>query len=350
MGALALGLALLASGCIVGEEDDRRDPTTLHVSLDGDDAAGDGSAARPFRTVTGAVARAIAGDTIAVQPGAYETECVINPGNDSEICDHDQFPIRLLPRMTVIGNPDGHGADTILRSNTVRPMFICAQDARITGLTLDNLDSEEAVINCSSAFESDGASSVTGFVVTRNTIQGTGAASGYGILDAGDGTEIRDNRFSGHFIGIETNTNAMIRDNVVQNATEGIRVVYGAALLEGNTLSFNTIGLVIAGREFEANPDLGGGALGSVGGNTLSCNTGADIQNFNFSRPVHAAGNYWDHAPPEEATVAQTMPFPGLPAGTTFSQDILGNRGPEAQFTPMITDDAETVTAPCEPP
>lgn len=345
--AALVALALIVSGCIVSDEDTGRDPTTLYVSVDGDNDRGDGSAGDPFASVGGAVARAIPGDTIAVGPGEYETTCSGDSDNFGQVCDGDQFPIQLLRGMRVVGDPDAFGAATVIRSNTSRPMFLCAEDAVLTGLTLDNRDSEEAVITCSGEFGAGGTSGVTGFIVTRNTIRGANAASGYGILDDGDGTEISENRFTGHAIGIEAHANAIIRGNVVTGATEGVRLNNDSALMENNTITDNVVGIVISGAGFAATPDLGGGALGSAGGNTISCNIGADIQNFNFDTPIFATVNRWDHAPPDGMVASSTMTFRAIPAGTPAGQDILLNRSPDDIFALMLVDGAELAADAC---
>jgi hypothetical protein len=49
--------------------------------------------------------------------------------------------------------------------------------------------------------------------------------------------------------------------------------------------------------------DLGGGAGGSPGGNTLSCNTSADLV-YNDFGTLFAQNNRWDHVPPTEGLTA----------------------------------------------
>jgi hypothetical protein len=46
--------------------------------------------------------------------------------------------------------------------------------------------------------------------------------------------------------------------------------------------------------------DLGGGVMGSAGGNTFSCNTQNDL--WTNAKTLAAAGNDWDHIPPTTVT------------------------------------------------
>lgn len=45
--------------------------TTLYVAMDGDDTTGNGSETMPYRTISNAVAKAEAGDTVLINPGVY---------------------------------------------------------------------------------------------------------------------------------------------------------------------------------------------------------------------------------------------------------------------------------------
>ncbi|MGD1903780.1 MAG: DUF1565 domain-containing protein [Geitlerinemataceae cyanobacterium] len=70
----------------------------LYVNpVSGDDRTGDGSAARPFQTITQALELAQPGTIVRLAPGTYGAG--------------EQFPIVLRPEVTLLGDPDRFGAD-----------------------------------------------------------------------------------------------------------------------------------------------------------------------------------------------------------------------------------------------
>jgi hypothetical protein len=106
---------------------------------------------------------------------------------------------------------------------------------------------------------------------------------------AGSGTEIFFGSTGVYAVG---STNALVTGNVVTGNAIGLYNGGGASLkIESNVVTNNQFG-------FEGDytgADLGGGALGSAGLNTLSCNK----QNvWLTASALPAANNYWDHVPP----------------------------------------------------
>lgn len=99
----------------------------LHVSEIGDDATGDGSTARPYRSITRALEDASAGDMVRVHPGTYDQ-------SSGEI-----FPIEKTPGVGVIGDD----ADVCLVSGVPdQPVFrfppseLYSQQDPLEGLTI----------------------------------------------------------------------------------------------------------------------------------------------------------------------------------------------------------------------
>jgi hypothetical protein len=86
------------------------------------------------------------------------------------------------------------------------------------------------------------------------------------------------------------------------------------AKLEMNTVMLNRKGFTID----KAGADLGGGALGSTGGNVMSCNTFADLH-VEVAVAVSAIGNRWDHAPPSGNDVILAVGASAGYAGATLA-------------------------------
>jgi hypothetical protein len=96
----------------------------------------------------------------------------------------------------------------------------------------------------------------------------------------------------------------------------GFGHVGGTARVEYNVATSNAYG-------FESDTggaDYGGGALGSAGGNTVSCNSIADL--WVSTGGIAAANNFWDHVPPTISNVGpgggvDIYDFAGATAPTT---------------------------------
>jgi parallel beta-helix repeat protein len=266
------------AGAPDGARDARDEPCPVaHVYVDavhGLDTS-DGSAATPFKTITQAIAVAAANtciDTIYVSAGTYD---VING---------EVFPLRIPPNVALIGDeankglPDA-GAVFILGFGPVQPYF------RATILP------------------SSGAT-IAGFEITAPLAYpdpGEGYRHEVLLFGPTAGVTVRNNTI----VGLDTN---------LQNGTVGIYVRDSTNnLIVGNVLKGNTVGLFNGGTassKVESNvmtgnlfgvetdapgADLGGGAFGSAGLNTIACNE----QNLWTTAPTQPASNeYWDHVPP----------------------------------------------------
>jgi parallel beta-helix repeat protein len=104
---------------------------------------------------------------------------------------------------------------------------------------------------------------------------------------------VRNNTFTGAHVGVYVNgsQNALVTDNVLTGNNLGFGLVAGSARVERNVATNNTYGV----ESDVAGADYGGGALGSAGGNTISCN-GKDV--WVSVSDVAMANNFWDHVPP----------------------------------------------------
>jgi parallel beta-helix repeat protein len=114
-------------------------------------------------------------------------------------------------------------------------------------------------------------------LLERITATGSGGAAIY--LAGGSGDTIRDSVFTGNVTAI-----AFVQGG--QNS-----------LVENCTITGNNVGIELD----NSGQDLGGGALGSVGHNVISCNTTNDVWTNQFPTIV-AHDDYWDHVPPDTVT------------------------------------------------
>ena len=215
----------------------------------------------PFKTITMAAAMATtAGQTVKVLPGVYD-----NPGN-GEI-----FPIVINAGVSLIGDEAGKGNpggvnEVLIADGT----FTLNTGAVLAGFSVKGTG--QYVVHTTSG---------------QNTIRNNSMAPGSGgagvwITDGIGGHVITGNIITNTYMGIFQNPVAPAQFSRVEN-----NVLYGNQF----AVEMDGVGL-----------DLGGGITGSVGGNVLSCSVFADYWT-NVATTVNMANNYWDHAPPLEATV-----------------------------------------------
>jgi len=241
-----------------------------------------GTQALPFRTITHAMTVATtSGSTVQVEPGDYIE------------ASGEVFPITIPAGVLLIGdetNKGGGGTPTrILGGGPLPSPFPAGADAAvhpgagstIAGITITNNSGAPAthyglflsnstvtlrnntVTGATHAFgiyvgDSGGASPVPSInhVITGNKIvdNGPGAGSGLAFISGGVGSKVQDNVITGNGVGVEYDV---------------------------------------------AGGDLGGGSAGSLGRNTISCNTGIDLFTGGpTSRTIFATGNFWDHSNP----------------------------------------------------
>ncbi|MFQ5542731.1 MAG: DUF1565 domain-containing protein [Nitrospiria bacterium] len=129
-------------------------------------------------------------------------------------------------------------------------------------------------------------------------------------IQGGSGISVTGNVFSQRSLGsivpnstsilIEGSATPAIVNNAIWRNHIGILIRGQAnALIEGNEILGNERGIQV---EAFAVPDIGGGGLGSLGGNILSCNTSVDLLN-NTPGMLFAQSNQWDHESPERGSL-----------------------------------------------
>ena len=269
-------------------------PYDIYVDAqNGDDVTGDGSVNNPYKTITKGLSVAQPSDSVKVAPGTYD------------VANGEQFPLEVPYLVSLIGDPDTRGGGATptwikgyghLQAQAY--VTIAAQETcQITGFTITNDQS-------SGMFADDGywGLYVSGHMVriTRNTIRGNADLGAY------FGTPATACVFSDNFV----------RDNHVGVSFAGP----GVTKVEHNSIKRNWRGVSAADET-----DLGGGAAGSAGKNTITQNTHSDLYAFGpASSTLRARYNYWDHVPPTEYYGDYSDPWnppPPPPAGV----DILRN-------------------------
>jgi parallel beta-helix repeat protein len=264
----------------------------IYVAPNGTDAAGAGSQATPFRTITAALSsNPQPGTTIKLAQGTYSAET------------GEVFPLKLLPGVNIQGNSSTNGQDILIKGGGVfiSPTFakqniaiLAAKNAEISGITLTNsnargyalwVESSRNVKITNNTFintthdgvflTGDANATITSNLFTKNR------ASGISALGTSTG-EIRGNEFNdtGFGLSIGKNSQVQVIGNRIINNVDGIVISNVATpTLRGNLIANSKRnGLVILkDRSSQPNPDLGTAA--SPGLNIIKGNKDKDLQN-----------------------------------------------------------------------
>lgn len=226
-------------------------PYDYYVNATVGNDANAGTMAAPLKTITRAMFMAVAGNYVKVLPGLYD------------IANGEANPIVVPASVSVIGNETNKGGGstpTKFSGVDIQP----GAGALIAGLWGD--------IPASSGFNLDTSGNI---IIRNNTVTG----GTYGIMMA-NGTA--SNIIHGNILRYNTQRGIMGNNS----AGTGTRFEYN--VITNNLIGFEFSGFV---------GDLGGGALGSPGGNNISCNTSSDFWT-SVTGTILAQNNLWDHDPP----------------------------------------------------
>ncbi len=278
-------------------------PSVHYVDALSGNNSNPGTSLAPYKTITYAVSQP--GNTIYVAPGTYNEAL------------GEMFPIKIPAGINLIGNESGKGIESKVKGGNsgytgtgiIRnegPTLILGMGVVFTGFEYTTL-----------ILEND--STVAGFTITNpkpysgpntSAVQVPGSISG--IIS---GITIRNNTLTesigGAGVFIRTSnqggTGNIISGNTIVSNYFGIYNSFSNAVIkvENNLISRNKSGiLLMTHTDFGINVDLGGGSTGSVGNNTISCNTFHDLYaSVSNTVTLYAKNNHWDHIPP---TVAMT--------------------------------------------
>jgi Protein of unknown function (DUF1565) len=269
--------------------------TTIHVSASaGSDETGTGCIAKPFKSITRALTVATPGATVLVAPGIYDA------GNG------ELFPLNLPDSVALVGE---NWETTIIRGHSETAGYYEAIDISGSNSALRKFTLEQGVVISNmwdlavlvidpaenTTLDSIRVSERARYAVAR--VQGalnTTVADcrfvidddqrsnrGFEIVFDDVGTVLRNCTVSGFFTGLFFNSSS---DAKVENCT-----------IEGNEDGIELC--CLDSENSNPNPDLGGGARGSAGGNSIRNNLGHGLENGTVNT-VYAKFNTWSHHPP----------------------------------------------------
>ncbi len=313
--SFALVLMLLLSACGGGGGggggDDNTGPTTWFVSSQTGSDANPGTSDEPFRSITKALSLAQDGESVRVRSGSYGL------GNG------ETFPLVVPPGVSVIGNVLSRGKnvnvvgsgriDSALDpAHVIYATLVPSPNSRVAGLTLRNVTTHDA-------FESRDvtiAAAHSGAVINACRIE-EGEDSAIRVMNGARGLTITNSHIEGSNIGIfffDGGDDAKVEGTTATKNNTGVMVFFSA------------IGDI----------DLGGGAMGSQGGNRLSGNSSVDLL---IAADVHvvARNNLWDGFPTPKSHSGNT----GVPAtidiwlfDNTASVDVTGAKSVNPPLAP----------------
>jgi hypothetical protein len=271
----------------------------LHVDpVAGSDVVGTGFVGNPLRSITNASDLSESGMTILAGPGVYgeangETfpislkggvalegvnweTCVIrgsNPMRAAVTLSSDDCSLRRFTfEATADLGPDRWEHYVNIRGTNVVIDSIRSTDRAYLSCIRIRQSSDVMVENCS-------------FVVPypASPPPNSGSNRAFEIIQGNDGTVIRKCTVSGFW--------------------EGLRITDTCdALFSGCIIENNSVGVYLCCHESATsnpNPDFGGGARGSAGGNTISGNVECGLVNTTYN-VIFARNNTWGHSPPVE--------------------------------------------------
>jgi len=270
--------------------------TTIHVnSSTGSDATGTGSIAEPLKSITAGLQIAAAEMTVLVAAGLYDA------------ANGEVFPFELQDGVSLVGE---NWENTTIRGHSETGTYFLSIKITGDGCSLRNLTLEEGPVveeTWELVVHVDGAADAV-----LDSIR-VSERAGYGVFRVSYSTDTRiencrlevdDGERESH--GIEFNTNAgntVIRNCAFRGFGLGVALNnFANPLIESCTIEGNRIGvnLCCAGLvDHNPNPDLGGGARGSAGGNIIRDHTDCGLVSGS-THTIYAKFNTWENDPPLE--------------------------------------------------
>jgi hypothetical protein len=290
---------------VASENPSRLDSCRITVTFDtvfvdasaGNDTTGMGGCNKPFRSITRGMASAASGMTVRVAAGVYDDaigedfpisvgDGVSLEGEDWENCVVQLDAERLGERYALTLDCD----DCSVRKLTLQeadPQPVYWNNAvQLSGCNRAHVDSLRCNQRANFAIirvEHDRDSIVEHcrFVVTDGENEDRGLEIVFN--EDGNGTILRNLTVSGYYVGIEFNK---MQSTLVEHCT-----------LSGNVLGVNLC--CYLDEDSKPNPDFGGGARGSAGGNDFSGNSNCGLMNTTPNE-IYAQNNTWTNTPPLE--------------------------------------------------
>jgi hypothetical protein len=253
--------------------------STVYVSVGTGLDTNAGTQAAPFKTITRAIAVAGADTCIATIQVAAGTYTVAS----GEVFPLAPSHVAVIGDETNKGNASGAAVEVEgcglagPASATYCAAFAPGVNATLAGLKI---------------------------VASSGVVPDGGQGYGNGVYWANAGGIVRNNTITQcSYMGVQfvNGAGGVLSGNAITanvgSSFGGFGVAFngGGAKVEDNVITNNDIGVF-----GYAGVDLGGGALGSAGGNVLSCNTRSDL--FAEIKSLAAQNNAWDHVSPTESS------------------------------------------------
>lgn len=257
----------------------------------GTDQIAGGSWPQPLRTITFALGEVAAGDTIHALPGTYD-----QAGGEGA-----SFPV---PSGVTLR---GASSDScrISGSGGEYRVIELGGGARFEGFKLENAGSDQIGVlsEAGGAIVDVAVEDPFDYAVIR--VEGGARENAVLIEDCvltNTGTPYTERAFE-----LYGGTRCVIRGCSISGWETGLYMESDSApLIESCSITDNYYGVTVltGGGVVPPAPDLGGGARGSLGGNSISGNTAVGVVNFTTA-DIWALNNTWTTAPPTEGP-----PFP----------------------------------------
>ena len=302
---------------------------TLFAATNGSDGAACGASASPCRSISAAIAHAVAGDKVVVRPGVYSDDLDL----DGNVGEPGEEPGAINVNKAIAVESTGGAAATLIRKVSVPSgvVDVTASNAKFGRV------SRGFTVKLPGGVNSTGVSVInsSGVVVAGNVLVGP---INFGIGVTGSDPEIRDNRVictsgaGGIGVILLPAPGARLDRNSVEGCGSGY-VGAGAGMVITRNLAIDSVSSGFSLTDFASftkNAAIGnrqeglvlnsGGSLGVLTGNAFIGNGTAGncgIRN-NSGTTVTATGNYWGAATGPGADPAdQTCDGPGSVTVTT---------------------------------
>jgi hypothetical protein len=277
--------------------------TVLHVNAaTGNDDTGSGCITAPFKTITHALAEADSGFTVLAAPGVYD------------VANGEVFPLTLNSNISLAGED---WMTTVIRGHNPAAgyggaMYMYGHQPAVRRLTLEM--GEPADPRWSVAIYV--VSSAVG-VVIDSVRTSDWANYSFIRIDGADSTTVSNCNFvipgeaySGRgFEIVFDDDNTIIRDCTVSGFHTGLFFNYPSeARVEGCIIEGNRVGVEICclnDPNSDPTPDLGGGARGSLGNNSIRNNLNHGLYHEG-TQTIYAKYNAWNTVPPTVGPTAGT--------------------------------------------
>lgn len=269
----------------------------------GSNTSSGGTWTNPLRTLTYALDLVTDGDTLAILPGSYDP-------------DHDEDGNYFVPGGVTL---QGTNRDSciIYGSGTDYSVLRLGDGATIAGITVGNWDEDNiAILTTGGGLIKDVAVSEPFGLSTIRADGGRQEQSNDVVIESCELVNAVTTG-TGRALELYNSTHCVVRDCTISGWEYGIYINRDSdPLIEGNAITDNQYGIIAAGGGgLLTEPDLGGGARGSDGGNVIRNNNQVGVQN-QTAASIWALDNTWTTDPPTEGPPPPPTDFWNLVGGT----------------------------------